>query len=185
MPDRPATVVKLGGAVCRDPALLRMALAGIEALAASRPLLVIPGGGAFADVVRRAQQQLRFSDSTAHWMAVLAMNQVAHLIAEQLAKPALLEDPAAAAEAWATGALPVLAPYAWLRAHDSLPHSWDVTSDSIAAFVARHVGAEALLLVKATEGRWEDLVDPEFAAQRGALVVRACTPAGLRTLAAA
>jgi aspartokinase-like uncharacterized kinase len=118
-------------------------------------------------------------------MAVLAMNQVAHLVADRLARPALLEDPAAAHEAWATGAVPVLAPYAWLRAHDSLPHSWDATSDSIAALVARHVGAEALLLVKATEGPWEDLVDAEFAAQRGTLEVRACTPAGLRMLAVA
>ena len=44
--------------------------------------------------------------------------------------------------------VPVLAPYAWLRRADSLPHSWQVTSDSIAAWIARALGARRLVLVK-------------------------------------
>ena len=44
--------------------------------------------------------------------------------------------------------LPVLAPYRWLREADPLPHSWDVTSDSIAAWVASRIGARRLILIK-------------------------------------
>ena len=47
------------------------------------------------------------------------------------------------------GRVPVLAPSRWLREADPLPHSWDVTSDSIAAWVAGQAGASTLVLVKA------------------------------------
>jgi hypothetical protein len=39
---------------------------------------------------------------------------------------------------------------------DSLPASWQVTSDSIAAWVAREVGAGRLVLVKEVDGLFAD-----------------------------
>ncbi len=56
----------------------------------------------------------------------------------------------------------MLAPYRWLRAEDALPHSWDVTSDSIAAWVAARVGARRLVLIKPVAGEPGSLVDPFF-----------------------
>ena len=49
-----------------------------------------------------------------------------------------------AAAALEDGRIPVLAPYQWLREADPLPHSWDVTSDSISAWVAGQIGAARL-----------------------------------------
>ena len=46
----------------------------------------------------------------------------------------------------------VLAPYRWMRAADVLPHTWDATSDSVAAFVAGALDAERLVLVKPVDG---------------------------------
>jgi len=66
--------------------------------------------------------------------------------------------------------VPVLAPYAWLRRDDPLPHSWQVTSDSIAAWIARTIRARRLVLVKppgSTPGPGS--VDSHFAQVRGAL----------------
>jgi hypothetical protein len=56
----------------------------------------------------------------------------------------------------------VLAPYRWLREADPLPHTWDVTSDSIAAWIAGQVGAQRLVLVKPPGAIEGDLVDPYF-----------------------
>jgi hypothetical protein len=67
--------------------------------------------------------------------------------------------------------LPILAPYEWLRRVDPLPHSWDVTSDSIAAWVASAVGAKRLLLLKPVS-HGERLVDRYFGCVRGTLDVR-------------
>src|SRR5687767_10474251 len=77
------TVVKLGGALLAHAEHYQAALAAISAAAGTR-LLVVPGGGPFADAVRQVDRRLRLSDDAAHWMAVLAMDQHAHLIAARL-----------------------------------------------------------------------------------------------------
>jgi aspartokinase-like uncharacterized kinase len=112
-----------------------------------RFLIVVPGGGAFADEVRRADRRFKLGDSAAHWMAILAMDQYGHLLAD-LAPGAVV---ARRRQELVPGRLNVLAPSAWLRRADRLPHSWDVTSDSIAAWVARALRARRLLLVKHAE----------------------------------
>jgi 5-(aminomethyl)-3-furanmethanol phosphate kinase len=141
-------VVKLGGGVLACPEHLTAVLATLAAAARNQRLLVVPGGGPFADAVREVDRRVTLSDDAAHWMAVLAMEQYAHLIAARLAAATLVEDPREVAAALAAGHVPVLVPYQWLRAADPLPHSWDVTSDSIAAWVAGAVRARRLVLVK-------------------------------------
>jgi len=157
-------VVKVGGSVLQDVEAFDAVLAALRAGAQLRRLLIVPGGGPFADAVREVDRRLGLSDSTAHWMAVLAMDQYAHLIASRLAGAALVAEPREIAAALEAGDIPVLAPSRWLRAADPLPHSWDVTSDSIAAWVAGLVGARALVLVKPPGTQPTDAaVDPYFA----------------------
>jgi aspartokinase-like uncharacterized kinase len=106
-------------------------------LSSERPLLIVPGGGPFADAVRQAQ----VPDDTAHWMAVAAMDQYGWLCASHgLPVTDRLTVP---------GRTAVFLPYRSLREHDPLPHSWDVTSDSIAAWVAAILSLELLLLKSA------------------------------------
>lgn len=111
-------------------------------------LIVVPGGGIFADEVRRADRRFALGDSAAHWMAILAMDQYGHLLA-RLAPGAVL---ARSRRELTPGRLNVLLPSGWLRRADPLPHSWDVTSDSIAAWLARALGARHLMLVKHEDG---------------------------------
>jgi hypothetical protein len=59
------------------------------------------------------------------------------------------------------GRVPVLAPSRWLRHADPLPRSWDVTSDSIAAWVAGQAKADALVLIK-PPGATGQLTDAYF-----------------------
>ncbi len=156
------TVVKLGGGVLADAGHFDGALAAIAAAARKRRLLVVPGGGPFADAVRAVDQRLDLSDDAAHWMAVLAMDQYAHLIVERVAGGVLVAKPQEIAAALDAGHLPVLAPSRWLRQADPLPHTWDVTSDSIAAWVAGEVGASRLVLVKPPGAAGGDVVDDYF-----------------------
>lgn len=157
------TVVKIGGGLLAHDGCLDAVLSVIGDVARDRPLLIVPGGGPFADAVRAQDDRLGLSDEAAHWMAVLAMDQYAHLIASRLPGATLVWDEAAIASAVRAGRIPVLAPSSWLRRADPLPHSWNVTSDSIAAWVARAVGARDLLLIKPPHATGADLVDPYFA----------------------
>lgn len=184
MADKALTVLKVGGAVCREPSTRRAALDAAGKLARGRRVLIVPGGGAFADEVRATQRTQGFSEDIAHWMAILAMDQLARVIAAELGGAQLISLPGDVTPVLDAGKVPVLAPHTWMRAADPLPHSWDITSDSIAAFVAGALGATELILLKPVEGPLDALVDPGFAAAcpQGTRV-RIATPATLGALA--
>ena len=58
-------VIKLGGSLTHSKALINC-LNKIELRYQGRAVIIVPGGGAFADQVRLAQQQWQFDEVTAH-----------------------------------------------------------------------------------------------------------------------
>ncbi len=155
-------VVKIGGALLKHRQAFDATLASVERAAGERPLLIVPGGGPFADAVRDVDARLTLSADAAHWMAVTAMDQYAELLASRLQRAMVIDDAASLQRALAMRRIPVLAPSRWLRRADPLPHTWEVTSDSIAAWVAGAVGAPALVLIKAPGATGSSIVDPWF-----------------------
>jgi aspartokinase-like uncharacterized kinase len=125
------TVVKVGGGV-GDSALPALC-ATLGALGDRHPLLVVPGGGRFADAVREADRRFGLRAETAHRMAILGMEQFGWMLRDLI--------PGGRTTVLSPAALPL----------DELPASWDVTSDSIAAWVADRFGAGRLVLVKAID----------------------------------
>lgn len=142
------TVVKLGGGLGRGAGddALRALCATLGELGARHPLLVVPGGAWFADAVRDADRCFDLRAATSHRMAVLAMEQFGRLLGDLIPRAALRAElphvDAGRTEVLLPAGLPL----------DALPASWDVTSDSIAAWVAGRVGAGRLVLVKAVDG---------------------------------
>jgi aspartokinase-like uncharacterized kinase len=157
-----SAVVKVGGGVLRAPEQLQRVLEAVVDAAAGTALLVVPGGGPFADTVRSVDRDVGLTDDAAHWMAVLAMDQYAHLLCTRLRGSVLVTSPAEIAVALTVGDLPVLAPTSWLREADPLPHSWEVTSDSIAAWLAGELGARSLVLIKPAGASGDESVDAYF-----------------------
>jgi 5-(aminomethyl)-3-furanmethanol phosphate kinase len=137
-------VVKLGGSHAFMPHLKGW-LAAIAALAGS--IVIVPGGGPFADAVRKAQASMGFDDSAAHAMALLAMAQYGHAL--QSLNPALTvaASRTAIAQSLGQGKVPVWAPEPMTR-KARLPETWELTSDSLAAWLAGALGASGLVLVK-------------------------------------
>jgi aspartokinase-like uncharacterized kinase len=155
-------VVKVGGGLLSRAGAFELATSALAAFGKGRRLLVVPGGGPFADAVREMFRRIKISDDAAHWMAVLGMDQYAHALAERTAGAVLVEQQSEIAPAVEAGQIPVLAPYRWLRAADPLPHSWSVSSDSIAAWVAGAVGAKRVVLIKPVTDAVPKLVDAHF-----------------------
>jgi arsenate reductase (glutaredoxin) len=155
-------VVKVGGSLVGFPDALRVALAAVEAASRTRRLVVVPGGGPMADAVRAVDRAVGLPDAAAHWMAVMAMDQYGEALASHTVRGRVVHDRSGIDRAIDAGDVPVLAPHAWLRQHDPVPHTWSVTSDSIAAWVAGEVGASRLVLIKAP-GAAGELVDEYFA----------------------
>jgi len=132
----PVTVVKVGGSLAPHAGKIIPALRS-----ASRPLLIVPGGGAFADAVR---QSVAGTDAdAAHWMACAAMDQYGWTLAAMgMGTTTRIACPRYPC---------ILLPYCALHRYDPLPHSWDVTSDTIAAWVAGRLGGD-LLVLKSVDG---------------------------------
>ena len=162
------TVVKLGGSHALSP-LLRRWLAAITPAAGH--IVVVPGGGPFADGVRIAQPAMGFDDEAAHDMAMMAMAQYGRALTSLSGGFIYADTLDAVTGAVAHGEIPVWSPWPMLRAHPDIPRSWDVTSDSLAVWLATVLEAQRVVLVKhrPPAGAFDpDLVDaafPHFAAR--------------------
>lgn len=163
------TVVKLGGSYAFSSALKSW----IDAVAAcAGRVVVVPGGGPFAETVRVAQPKMGFDDRAAHAMALLAMEQYGCALASLGAGWRLAASAPTIRDVLREGGVPVWSPTPMLRDANDVPWSWDVTSDSLAAWLAGRIGAKRVLLVKQLEpppGRLraaalvaDGIIDPAF-----------------------
>jgi 5-(aminomethyl)-3-furanmethanol phosphate kinase len=155
-------IVKLGGSHATGPHLKDW-LTAIATEAGS--IVIVSGGGPFADTVRAAQAGIGFDDRAAHAMALMAMAQFGSALVSLNPALQLAASRSAIWRALRDRKVPVWSPEAMARAA-ALPETWDLTSDSLAAWLAGALGAGRLLLVK--HGRFEGAaVDTHDLAARG------------------
>ena len=143
-------VIKLGGSLAQSNVLLHC-LDTIEQSFKGCGGVIVPGGGGFADQVRVAQSVWHFDDKTAHDMALLAMQQMA-LLFNGLKKEFVIAASVKAIDELVAQQKMVI----WSPAIDELERtdvaaSWDVTSDSLAAWLAQTLSASELVLVKSAD----------------------------------
>ncbi|HLH88517.1 MAG TPA: dihydroneopterin aldolase [Xanthobacteraceae bacterium] len=139
------TVIKVGGS-CVGALDLRRWTAAVAACAGR--VVIVPGGGAFADAVRAAQRTMGFDDAAAHHMALLAMEQLGHALASFDARLSPADSVAELRRRLRDNKVPVWLPTRMTLAAADVPASWDVTSDSLAAWLAGRLGARRLVLMK-------------------------------------
>ena len=161
-------VVKFGGSLYDADSLKNW----LTLFANHSSLVVVPGGGPFADQVRQAQAQFGFDDSTAHAMALHAMEQYGRMLCGL--QPGLI--PAADAEAiyrtLERGDTPVWMPLTLVLSDETIEQNWQVTSDSLAAWLAGQLRIDKLVLIKSVRlesdkltSDWlqsNQVVDPQF-----------------------
>jgi aspartokinase-like uncharacterized kinase len=160
-------VVKVGGSLYDWPDLGPRLRAWLDALRPAQALLV-PGGGPTADVVRALDRRHALGEEASHWLALQALSLNGRFLQALLPGVTIVDA------------------YDFARQDEgqpgALPHSWDVTSDSVAARVAAVTGARRLVLLKsadfpvgieAVEAGRGGLVDAYFARAQGNLEVYA------------
>lgn len=138
-------VVKLGGSLLESG---RIAALAAEIASAKRRIVVVPGGGPFADAVRAAQAEFKFSDAAAHDMAMLAMHQSARLLADMQPKFRPADSLEGFKSVWAASGVPVWLPSAMVLDDATVSQDWSMTSDGLSAWLAAKFGSATVLLVK-------------------------------------
>jgi aspartokinase-like uncharacterized kinase len=143
------TVVKVGGSLYDLPDLGPRLRRWLDALRAD--VLLVPGGGLTADVVRELDFWQNLGEEQAHWLALGALSLNAQFLMRVLAPASVVHLPQNRLNLEA-GVVPIIDPQTLVLldegSSDHLPHTWDVTSDSIAARVAIVTGARSLALLK-------------------------------------
>ena len=143
-------VIKLGGSLAQSGALINC-LNKIEHRYQGRAVIIVPGGGVFADQVRLAQQQWQFDEVTAHHMAILAMQQMALMFKGLVPQWPIVSSLSDIQQQ----KILIWSPNSAELDQSGVPATWDISSDSLAAWLAKQLSAKELILVKSAD------IDPQ------------------------
>lgn len=141
-------VIKVGGSLFESG---RLAATLTMLARALRPIVIVPGGGPFADKVREQQRQTGFDDRTAHRLAMLSMHRMAETFTNLEPRLIVIDRVADIAPQIAARRTPVWVPLPTLDGDTSVPQSWDTTSDAIAARLAELLGNAPIVLLKSVD----------------------------------
>ena len=141
-------ILKIGGSLAEDPVSLTRLCQKLSLLMKTHRIIIVPGGGEFADTIRKLDKKYRLSDMVAHKMAILAMDQYGLLLSSLTPNSYVSYSQ----EEKRKGMLLILLPSQLLFHDDSLENSWDVTSDTIAAYISQRLHVKKLILVTDVDG---------------------------------
>ncbi len=149
-------VVKVGGSLESSPRIHE--LLGLLADYGQSNIVIVPGGGRFADRVRARQAEFKLDDVTAQVMAIHAMEQYAGVLCKlnsNLHPIVAIDEINDVVNKKA--AVPVWLPGKLLDGQPDIPVGWQVTSDSLALWFAKEINAQALILIKSVINKTSDV----------------------------
>ncbi len=133
-------VVKIGGSLFPDYAInLAKKLENTDSL-------IILGGGEFANLIRKYDSHQNFSEEVTHYTAIDCMDIIAKLVNDKVSSAKLVYSIDDALKISDEGFTPIFIVSDFLRKEDPFECSWDVTSDSIAAYVSHCLNANLLIV---------------------------------------
>ena len=133
-------VVKIGGSLFPNYAI------NLAKKLENTNSLIVLGGGEFANLIRKYDSEINFSQETNHWTAIDCMDIIAKLVNDKVESTKLaysIDDAIAISD---EGFTPIFVVSKFLREDDPFECSWDVTSDSIAAYVSHLLNANLLIV---------------------------------------
>ncbi|MFX1346727.1 MAG: hypothetical protein ACFFAI_16645 [Promethearchaeota archaeon] len=144
---------KIGGSIFEDFEKLSSTMSQFSQLYEKeiiQKIILISGGGSFASFIRKVYIELKFTDELAHWMAIISMNYNGIELGKKFPNLEIFEDYNELKET--DKSFCIFLPYQFLKENNTLPHSWDVTSDSITLFLAKKLGLNECFLIKDVDG---------------------------------
>ncbi len=141
-------IIKVGGSLAETGRLSEVLALIVQT---RRPVIVVPGGGQFAEKVRDLQNALRFDDASAHRLAMLGMHQMSEIYFKLQPRLAPADSMEGIARILAIGQIPVWLPLQMCQDDPEIPTDWSITSDGLAARLAERLGGVPLVLLKSIE----------------------------------
>jgi len=146
-------VFKIGGKILENNKNLEFTISQLKKLYEDNTLqkiIIIPGGGSYANFIRSLDKKLVLGDDLAHWMAIFSMDYNGKDLNRLFPGLECINDFKNIQSA--KRIFCIFLPYNYLKKKDELPHSWEVTSDSIAIYIANKLNLNECYLIKDIEG---------------------------------
>jgi len=152
-----SVLIKIGGSLVRRGRFVLSEISRSAIILSSKyRVIVVLGGGDIANVVRELYNEFHIRQSTAHWMAISTMDINGMLFAGMNRKFKTVGTVFECKSMVNRGYVPVMLPYRLLKKADSLPRSWEVTSDSIALFISHILDTDYVILLKDVPGIYKN-----------------------------
>ena len=107
--------------------------------------LLVIGGGEFANLIRKYDALIGFSEDVTHETAIDSMDILAKLLNDKLAFTEISYTLEEAIGISNSNKIPIMICSDILKDNEPFAHSWDVTSDSITAYIASLLDAKLLI----------------------------------------
>ena len=147
-------IAKIGGKIFENHENLENTLSQFKNLLFEKKqidkVILIPGGGSYANFIRNLDAKLKISDDLSHWMAIFAMNWNGIAISQKYPDLKCINYINELKES--KELISIFLPFDFLYQTDELPHSWDITSDSITLYIASQLGLKECYLIKDVDG---------------------------------
>ena len=153
-------IFKIGGQILENSKNIESTISQLTQLYEEnilQKILLIPGGGSYANFIRRIDEELMLGDDLAHWMAIYSINYNGIELNRKYPKLECIGELEKFQDA--KKKFCVFLPYNYLQKNDTLPHSWDVTSDSIALYIAYKLQLNRCFLIKDVEGIYSNSME--------------------------
>ncbi|WP_421078419.1 [5-(aminomethyl)furan-3-yl]methyl phosphate kinase [Methanothermococcus sp. Ax23] len=118
-------------------------------------IIVVPGGGAFANVVRDLNEKGGLNNRSSHKLATMSMDLTGIYFSE-ISGIKTADNLYDAKKLLEEENIVILLPSKIVLSTDELPHSWDITSDSIAAYIARLLNLNNIIIATDVDGIYDN-----------------------------
>ena len=146
-------IVKIGGKILENKENLESTIAQFKHICENdivQKIIIIPGGGTYANFVRKIDEKISIGDELSHWMAIFAMNCNGIELSQKYNDIKYFDNLGELKKS--NGRIVIFLPYDFINQRDELLHSWDVTSDSITVYIAHQLGLKECFLIKDIDG---------------------------------
>lgn len=150
-------IFKIGGKILENHENINTTIAQLSQLYKEKiikKIILIPGGGSYANFIRNLHDKLEFDEELAHWMAILSMNYNGKELNEKFPEIIAIDNISKLKKLNKT--FSIFLPFKYLKKNNQLPHNWDVTSDSIVLFLAKELELNKCFLIKDVDGVFND-----------------------------
>lgn len=142
-------VVKIGGSLTNNAVNL---LENLKKL--GEKVVIIPGGGNFANVVRNIHENEKINDISAHKLATMCTDITGTYFSE-ISGIKTADNLFDAKRILQNESIVIILPSNIILSTDELPCSWEVTSDSFAAYIAKLLNSKTLIIATDVDGIYD------------------------------